>query len=354
MRAIIPSYLSIARRSWYPLLEAKFSLSTFSTCWALCRSSMGDVVPSCLSLLSLLLFHPCFRGCTSLTQCHSLLMEREGEKERGCLHGRELLRAALGELSVKCSSCCCFSFDSERVSEEGSAKGDFILSSLPNYPSTATSLHIPGQCSLSLSAAPHSLGTDRHCGVPARVSPSLSLCEGASCSSGNLWSVISPSHTVSVCRLPETQPQINKNEAVLCHEIFVTAEVSCREAVVAGNSPWCWWPGTEPGGSASLFDRLTEKNETEKWAVRLQTGWGLAIASCAGMCYWSWRAESQGSSWRRGHSGMDPCQGSSAVSSQRDRHQCQGKALRGLHWLKWLLPAVTWGCSTPTPLSSSP
>ncbi|RLW03338.1 hypothetical protein DV515_00006629 [Chloebia gouldiae] len=40
--------------------------------------------------------------------------------------------------------------------------------------------------------------------------------------------------------------------------------VSCREALVAGNSPWRWWPGTEPGGSAALFDRLAEKNETGK------------------------------------------------------------------------------------------
>lgn len=153
-------------------MEARFSLSTFSTCWALCRSSTGDVVPSCLSLLSLLLFHPVLQRLhiPKAVPC-CLLVEREGQKERGCLHGRELLRAALGELSVKCSSCCCFCFDSERVSEEGSTKGDFILSSLPNYPSTATSLHLPGQCSLSLSAAPRSLGTDRALWGPSKGEP---------------------------------------------------------------------------------------------------------------------------------------------------------------------------------------
>lgn len=171
-------------------MEARFSLSTFSTCWALCRSSTGDVVPSCLSLLPLLLFHPVLQRLhiPKAVPC-CLLVEREGHKERGCLHGRELLRAALGELSVKCSSCCCFCFDSERVSEEGSTKGDFILSSLPNYPSTATSLHLPGQCSLSLSAAPRSLGTDRALWGPSKGEPKpfalsrsfLQFREGVTC-----------------------------------------------------------------------------------------------------------------------------------------------------------------------------
>lgn len=58
---------------------------------------------------------------------------------------------------------CCFGFDVEHVSEEGNVKGNFY-SLLPNYLSAATSLHpSPAQAVqyLSLSAAPHSLVTDR-------------------------------------------------------------------------------------------------------------------------------------------------------------------------------------------------
>lgn len=58
---------------------------------------------------------------------------------------------------------CCFGFEVEHICEKESVKGDFN-SLLPNYVSTARSLHpLHSQAVqyLSLSAAPHSLVTDR-------------------------------------------------------------------------------------------------------------------------------------------------------------------------------------------------
>lgn len=92
---ITSSYLFIASRSWYPLMETKFSLSTVSTCWALCRSSAvrycSPLSLSC-SLCSCSILCWC-RDVPNTVPC-SLLLGREGGKE-----GRKEAACIVGDLS---------------------------------------------------------------------------------------------------------------------------------------------------------------------------------------------------------------------------------------------------------------
>lgn len=153
-------------------MVTKFSLSTVSTCWVLCRGSTGGYllfpfvspVPFCA------LWH---RGWQRLhipsTVPCSQLMGRQGGKEGGCLHGREPLTAALSELSVKCSSCCCLALIPSAFLRRAASKVILFLLFLPVTPP------VPHPCTFlgSVVYLPHCLVTHRALWGPSMGVPSV-------------------------------------------------------------------------------------------------------------------------------------------------------------------------------------